>query len=73
MAKELGKVVIESAAELREWLSKNHSSSGSVWLVTWKKDSGQSSRPGRTDGARGTGRPSSSKPRRMALGISSMM
>lgn len=40
MAKELEKVAIESAAELREWLSQNHSSSGSVWLVTWKKDSG---------------------------------
>ncbi len=40
MAKELEKVAIESAPELREWLSQNHSSSGSVWLVTWKKDSG---------------------------------
>ena len=40
MAKELEKVAIESAAELREWLYQNHSSSGSVWLVTWKKDSG---------------------------------
>ncbi|MDB9527200.1 YdeI/OmpD-associated family protein [Oscillatoria sp. CS-180] len=39
MAKELEKVAIKSAAELREWLSQNHSSSGSVWLVTWKKDS----------------------------------
>ncbi|MCA9874826.1 MAG: YdeI/OmpD-associated family protein [Anaerolineales bacterium] len=40
MTKELQKVAIESAIELREWLSENHSSSSSVWLVTWKKDSG---------------------------------
>lgn len=40
MAKELEKIAIESAAELRVWLARNHSTSGSVWVVTWKKGSG---------------------------------
>ncbi len=34
------KVHIESAAELRSWLSKNYSSTASVWIVTWKKHTG---------------------------------
>ena len=40
MTKELEQIAIESAADLRSWLAQNHASSGSVWLVTWKKDSG---------------------------------
>ena len=40
MTKELEQVAIETAAELRRWLTQNHASSSSVWLVTWKKNSG---------------------------------
>lgn len=40
MPREYPQVTIESAAELRSWLSENHAESGSVWLVIWKKDSG---------------------------------
>ncbi len=40
MTKELRQVAIESVAELREWFATHHLSRGSVWLVTWKKDSG---------------------------------
>ncbi|MFK8010362.1 MAG: YdeI family protein [Saprospiraceae bacterium] len=36
------KVFIETPAELKNWLVKNHRSSESVWLVKWKKDSGKS-------------------------------
>lgn len=31
------KVAARSRAELRAWLAANHATSGSVWLVTWKK------------------------------------
>ena len=41
MAKQIEQITIESAAELREWLTQNHTSGESVWLVTWKKNSGQ--------------------------------
>ena len=30
-------VEVRSRAELRDWLAKNHETSGSVWLVLWKK------------------------------------
>lgn len=33
----LEKVDIKSRAALRAWLERNHATSGSVWLVTWKK------------------------------------
>jgi uncharacterized protein YdeI (YjbR/CyaY-like superfamily) len=31
-------IVIESSAQLREWLQKNHSQQESIWLVTYKKE-----------------------------------
>ncbi|MEM8585909.1 MAG: YdeI/OmpD-associated family protein [Bacteroidota bacterium] len=37
----MSKVFIESTIELRNWLASNHTSSESVWLVKWKKDSGK--------------------------------
>ena len=40
MSKQLEQITVESSAELRKWLALHHASSGSVWLVTWKKDSG---------------------------------
>lgn len=40
MAKELLQVTIESAQELRRWLNRNHGLESSVWVVTWKKNSG---------------------------------
>jgi uncharacterized protein YdeI (YjbR/CyaY-like superfamily) len=40
MSKQLELITVESSAELRRWLAKHHASSGSVWLVTWKKDAG---------------------------------
>lgn len=40
MSKEEERVAIASAGDLRRWLSEHHASAGSVWLVTWKKDSG---------------------------------
>jgi uncharacterized protein YdeI (YjbR/CyaY-like superfamily) len=33
-------VEVRSRAELRDWLSVNHASGVSVWLVTWKKHTG---------------------------------
>ena len=40
MSKQLEQITVKSSAELRSWLAQHHASSGSVWLVTWKKDSG---------------------------------
>lgn len=40
MSKKEVRITIESASDLRRWLSENHASAGSVWLVTWKKASG---------------------------------
>lgn len=40
MPQDLDRITIKSSDELREWLVRNHSSRGSVWLVTWKKESG---------------------------------
>jgi uncharacterized protein YdeI (YjbR/CyaY-like superfamily) len=34
-------VMCESREEWRAWLEANHSSAGSCWLVTWRKDSGR--------------------------------
>jgi uncharacterized protein YdeI (YjbR/CyaY-like superfamily) len=31
-------VIIESSAQLREWLQKNHTQQESIWLVTYKKE-----------------------------------
>jgi uncharacterized protein YdeI (YjbR/CyaY-like superfamily) len=31
-------VVIESSAQLRDWLQKNHTQQESIWLVTYKKE-----------------------------------
>ena len=33
------RVEVRSRDELRAWLAENHASSGSVWLVTWRKSS----------------------------------
>ena len=41
MTRELEGVTAESAAELRRWLAQYHAPSDSVWLVTWKQDSGR--------------------------------
>jgi uncharacterized protein YdeI (YjbR/CyaY-like superfamily) len=41
MKKEIEKIAIESANELRDWLIQNHDTTESVWLVTWKKGSGR--------------------------------
>jgi uncharacterized protein YdeI (YjbR/CyaY-like superfamily) len=35
------KVQVASAAELREWLEANHTQSESIWLVTWKRHTGE--------------------------------
>ena len=35
------RVEVESARELRDWLAANGAVAGSIWLVTWKKDSGR--------------------------------
>ncbi len=40
MTDELEQITIESVEELRNWLGKNHTCTRSVWLVTWKKNSG---------------------------------
>lgn len=37
MAEDRPEIDIRSRAELRSWLADNHATSGSVWLVTWKK------------------------------------
>lgn len=37
MAQELEQVMVESAAELRAWLTENHNQPESIWLVRWKK------------------------------------
>lgn len=34
-------VLVESRAELREWLAANHETVPGIWLVTWKKTSGK--------------------------------
>jgi uncharacterized protein YdeI (YjbR/CyaY-like superfamily) len=34
---DLPRVEISSRAQLRAWLEVNHATSGSIWLVTWKK------------------------------------
>ena len=34
------KVQITSPAELRDWLTRHHAQSESVWVVTWKKHTG---------------------------------
>ena len=34
---EAQSVEVRSRAELRDWLSQNHATSGTVWLVLWKK------------------------------------
>lgn len=34
---DLPRVEVTSRAQLRAWLEAHHASSGSVWLVTWKK------------------------------------
>lgn len=36
-AEEARKVEVKSRAALRDWLAAHHATSGSVWLVTWKK------------------------------------
>lgn len=33
------RVAVRSRDELRDWLAENHGSSGTVWLVTWRKGS----------------------------------
>jgi uncharacterized protein YdeI (YjbR/CyaY-like superfamily) len=38
---DLPKVTIESRAQWRAWLAAHHASSGSIWLVTYKKGSGR--------------------------------
>ena len=42
---EAERVPVESAQELRDWLAANGERGGSIWLVTWKKDSGRSRVP----------------------------
>nr|AQQ74585.1 hypothetical protein [uncultured bacterium] len=39
-AADFPRVEIASRAEWRQWLLENHETSGSIWLVTWKKASG---------------------------------
>ncbi len=34
---EAPQVEVRSRADLRDWLKENHDTSGTVWLVTWKK------------------------------------
>lgn len=36
-AENLPQVEVTSRAELRAWLDANHLTSGSIWLVIWKK------------------------------------
>ncbi|SDK34669.1 Uncharacterized conserved protein YdeI, YjbR/CyaY-like superfamily, DUF1801 family [Catalinimonas alkaloidigena] len=36
----MGKVFVETIAELRDWLLENHNQAESVWLVKWKKGFG---------------------------------
>jgi len=35
--KDWPQITVENRAQLRAWLSENHASSGSIWLVTYKK------------------------------------
>ncbi|MBV6645904.1 MAG: YdeI/OmpD-associated family protein [Cyclobacteriaceae bacterium] len=35
------KVFVATVRDLQEWLSKNHETKTSVWLVKWKKDTGK--------------------------------
>lgn len=37
VAEDRPEVYIRSRADLRAWLAENHATSGSVWMVTWKK------------------------------------
>ena len=37
MSKEHEQVEVRTRAELRKWLEQHHQTSGSIWLVTWKK------------------------------------
>lgn len=41
MAKDFSKVQVESREEWRAWLEANHESAESIWLVTFKKNSGK--------------------------------
>lgn len=34
---DLPRIEVMSRAQLRAWLDANHATSGSIWLVTWKK------------------------------------
>lgn len=38
---DLKRVTVQSRAEWRAWLSEHHASSGSIWLVRYKKASGK--------------------------------
>jgi uncharacterized protein YdeI (YjbR/CyaY-like superfamily) len=40
-AESAPKIEVRSRAELRDWLAANHAAGVSVWLVTWKKHTGQ--------------------------------
>ena len=40
-AESAPQVEVRSRAELRDWLAANHATGRSVWLVTWKKHTGQ--------------------------------
>lgn len=37
---EYDEILIESKADLRDWLFNNYEQKESVWLIKWKKDSG---------------------------------
>ncbi|MGB3683111.1 MAG: YdeI/OmpD-associated family protein [Rubrobacteraceae bacterium] len=41
MAKDFPRAQVESREEWRAWLNANHESAESIWLVTFKKDSGK--------------------------------
>ena len=41
MTSEHEVVQVESRADWRDWLERNHTTSPGVWLVTWKKAAGR--------------------------------
>ena len=41
VGEELPRVEVRSREELRAWLSEHHASSGSIWLVSYKRVAGE--------------------------------
>lgn len=41
MSDSYARVQVETRAQWRDWLARNHATSPGIWLVTWKKSSGR--------------------------------